>query len=69
MSAWHWLKAELTRRLGEEAAAELWREYWRRYALDQEAARLKTLQRRAALGSASARQALIERGDIEEDAS
>lgn len=68
MSAWYWLKAELARRLGEEVAAELWREYWARAALDREAARLKTLQRRAGQGSARARRTLAERGDTPEDA-
>lgn len=67
MSAWHWLKAELARRLGDDAAAALWAEYWARAALDREAARLKTLQRRARMGSARARRTLVDRGDTPED--
>lgn len=62
MSAWDWLKDELRRRLGEHEAEALWREYWRRHALDREAAQLKQQLRRARTGNTRARQWLIERG-------
>lgn len=67
MSAWDWLKAEIAQRLGEEQAAELWREYRARARLDLEAAKLKKLQRRAAMGSARARRTLEERGYTSEE--
>lgn len=41
MSAWHWLKEEIECRLGEAEAESLWREYWRRYALDAHERRAK----------------------------
>jgi len=62
MSAWHWLKDELRRRLGDEAAASLWAEYRARARLDLEAAAARDHQRRARQGSARAKQWLINRG-------
>jgi hypothetical protein len=46
MTAWQWLRAEIERRLGPEGAAELWREYWERYALDQAQKRISSIRER-----------------------
>ena len=62
MSAWHWLRAQLRERLGEEQAAELWREYRARARLDVEAAQLREQLRRARGGNQRARRWLEERG-------
>lgn len=67
MSAWDWLKDEIRKHLGEDAAAELWAEYRARARLDLEAAQLKEQQRRARGGNARARQWLIERGYTPEE--
>jgi len=45
-TAWMWLKEELTRRLGEEAAEEVWREYWRLNAFDNERRKVQRQQAR-----------------------
>lgn len=46
MSAWHWLKAELVRRLGEDEAGALWAEYRARARLDLDAAQAQQHRRR-----------------------
>lgn len=67
MSAWDWLIDELERRLGKEAAAELWAEYRARARLDLEEAQLKEQLRRARMGSQRARRWLVERGYINDE--
>jgi len=46
MTAWEWLKEELARRLGDAAAEEVWAEYWRRNAFDNERRKVQRQQAR-----------------------
>lgn len=48
MTAWQWLREEIERRLGPEGAAELWRGYWERHAIDEARRKARRLAGRKA---------------------
>jgi len=62
VSAWHWLKAQLAERLGDDAAEALWAEYRTRARDDAAAAQVRTMRRRAREGNRRAHAWLEARG-------